>query len=122
MKTPPCNPASTGLGTDLRLLVAASRLKQFTVAELADHAGVGRELTKSFLRRSLDVERSDVQTRGRRGRPERLWRVRPERALKIAAHVAEVSRVIGWAPMIAASEEPESLRLLKSALESLASR
>jgi hypothetical protein len=107
----------TRVASDLRLLTAASRLKQFTLAELADHAGVGKELTRSFLRRSRDFESLEVGSREGRGRPEKLWRLRADRVVSVAARVAEVSRAIGWAP--APDEGPKTWQLLRSALDLL---
>jgi hypothetical protein len=100
-------------------LTAASRLKQFTLAELAEHAGVGTELTRSFLRRDDDFERYKVRASDGRGRPENLWRLRPDRALEVAALVAEVSRIIGWVPEPAAEQGIKTWQLLRSSLERL---
>jgi hypothetical protein len=106
------------LASDLRLLTAASRLKQFTVFELAEHAGVGLELTRSFLRRNKDFERSALESCECRGRPKKIWRLRPERSLHVAAYVADVSRVIGWTPA-PPDESPKTWELLRAALERL---
>jgi hypothetical protein len=110
-----------GLATDLRLLTAASRLQQFTLQDLADHAGVSRELARSFVRRCADIERIDVQPQASRGRPKNLWRLRPERMLPVAAQVAEVARLLGLVPE-PASEGPSSLELLESILKDLDGR
>lgn len=117
MTTDTSKQTPTRVASDLRLLTAASRLKQFTLAELADHAGVGKELTRSFLRRSGDFEPFEVGPREGRGRPEKLWRLRADRVVSVAARVAAVSRVIGWAP--APDEGPKTGQLLRSALDLL---
>jgi hypothetical protein len=104
--------------THLRLLTAASRLRQFTLTELAEHAGVGQELARSFLRRSSDVERVDTQLQEGRGRPKNLWRLRPDRVLPVAAEVAKVSRLIE--PLAAESDDdPKTWQLLQSTLTGL---
>lgn len=107
-------------GVALPLLVAASRLRKFTVSEIAEHAGVRPEAARSFLRRSDDVERVEFRSRQGRGRPEWQWRLRLDRELSVAARLADVASVVSQSQMHERmSSEPTTLQLLESTLLAL---
>ena len=105
-------------------LIAASRLRYFTVSELAEHAGEQRAAAESFLRRCPYVERTNETTSPRalrRGPREKRWQVRLDKREDLARSVSRFARLVdpprGEAlPMESA---PSLLDLLRSSVAAL---
>src|SRR5579859_1205550 len=71
------------------LLSKAFTLVRFTAAELASAAGANSNTVGSWLRRHQDYlePAGTARVRSAAGRPQRVWRLRPEAAIKIRAEL-----------------------------------
>ena len=106
------------------LLAAASRLRYFTLRDLAAHAGVPVETARSFLRRSDVVERIQGGARPARkrpGPPEARWQIIPARRAELADQVTAFARVVTEPPgnVAGMASGPSFLELLHGSLTSL---
>jgi hypothetical protein len=110
--TSEANPLSElGQDTSLRILAAVSRLRYFTVREVAAYAEVGEEAVQTFIRRHPNlIEKLDKQRSPRGpGRPERNLRLRPEQCDRVAARLAELSRALNPQPLHRGTTARDSL-------------
>src|ERR1700761_8856954 len=77
-----------------KTLGAMLALGDFSVAEVADLAGVGESTVRTVLRRQGDkVERVGPQRTGRRGGQRVRWRVRPAGRESIRADLRELEKL-----------------------------
>lgn len=95
-RTKPTSAAAVVGVESLKTLVGAIGLHQFTVDELAEHAGVHPKTVATVIRRNSELfVRDEARSTGRQGRPSVVWSLSSEHVDELVELVSDIQEKLG---------------------------